>query len=81
MISCSDHDYIEIACAYRYPIRLTLKSGDIINGTAKDTSLNKHREECILVAMEEADRQVILDDILIMEVTVENPHFRLVSFK
>ncbi|MDF5463594.1 Rho-binding antiterminator, partial [Vibrio parahaemolyticus] len=49
MISCNDYDYIEIACTYQYPIILTLKSGEIIHCSAKDTSLNNEREECIKV--------------------------------
>lgn len=80
MISCSDYDYIEIACSYRYPIRLTLKSGDIVDGIAKDTALNNDREECILVESDNAERLVVLDNILKMEVCVENPHFKLVTF-
>jgi len=81
MISCSDHDYIEIACSYRYPVRLYLKSGEIIDCTAKDTTLNKDREECMLIELEGSERLVLLDDILVMEAKVENPHFKSVSFK
>lgn len=81
MISCSDNDYIEIACAYRYPVRLTLKTGEIIDGTAKDTALNQAREECMLVELGGREQLIVLDELVTMEVKVENPYFKLVSFK
>ena len=80
MISCSEYDYIEIACCYRYPIRLTLKSGEIVDGIAKDTTLNKGREECICIEVKGIDRMVVLDEIHKMEVKVEIPHFKSIIF-
>ncbi|HCF4213541.1 TPA: Rho-binding antiterminator [Pseudomonas aeruginosa] len=80
MISCNDYDYIEIACTYQYPIILTLKSGEIIHCSAKDTSLNNEREECIKVEVGDAERLVVLDEVKIMEAKVDNPHFQSVRF-
>jgi len=80
MISCEHHDYIEIACTYRYPLRLTMRSGEVLEGMALDTGLNKTRAECIKVDASGKNRLVVLDDILEMEARVKNPHFNSVKF-
>lgn len=80
MISCDLHDYIEIACMFRYPIKLTLQSGEMIEGTALDTVLNEHKDECIKVAVNGNERLVILTELELLEVAVDNPHFQRVSF-
>lgn len=41
MISCNQYDYIEIACMYKFPLRLTLVSNQVVEGTAIDTVLDK----------------------------------------
>jgi len=80
MISCDQHDYIEIACMFRYPIILTLKSGEVIEGTALDTALNEHKDECIKVAVNGSEPLVVLTELSLLEVAVDNPHFKRVSF-
>ncbi len=80
MISCDQHDYIEIVCTYRYPLKLTLKSGEIIQGIAVDTQRNENRDECIKIETEGREQLVILDNIKKLEVTKDNPHLREVVF-
>lgn len=80
MISCDQHDYIEIACMFRYPIILTLKSGEVIEGTALDTALNEHKDECIKIAVNGSETLVVLTELSLLEVSVDNPHFKRVSF-
>ncbi len=80
MISCSNYDYIEIACLYHYPIKLTMTSGETIECTALDTQRNESREECIKVVVNGKERLVELDNIAKLQVCVENPHFNAVSF-
>lgn len=80
MISCERHDYIEIACTYRYPIRLTMKSGEVLECIALDTNLNENREECIKVDISGTNNLVVLNDILELECRVKNPHFDSVRF-
>ena len=81
MISCNQHDYIEIVCMYRYPIKLTLKSGDIIQGIAQDTERNDKRDECIKINIDGVERLVILEEIKTLEVTVDNPHLQKIGFE
>ena len=81
MISCNQHDYIEIVCMYHYPIKLTLKSGDIIQGIARDTQRNDKRDECIKIETEDVEQLVVLQEIKILEVMMENPHLQKVTFE
>ena len=81
MISCNQHDYIEIVCMYHYPIKLTLKSGDIIEGVAADTQRNEQGVECIKIEIKGIEQLVVLDEIKILEVVVENPHLQKVTFE
>jgi len=80
MISCNEYDYIEIVCMHRYPIRITLKTGQEIDCIALDTLPNAAREECIKVKVNELERCVVLDVIASLEVCIENPHFKIVYF-
>ncbi len=81
MISCSEYDYIEIVCLYRYPVRLTMKVGEAIRGVALDTIRNESRNECIKLNTDETDILVELDGIAKLEVLIDNPHFTEVIFK
>ncbi|USD42952.1 Rho-binding antiterminator [Vibrio sp. SCSIO 43135] len=80
MISCSDYDYIEIICLYRYPILLTCKSGAKIECVALDTKRNQEKQECIEVNESGSVRLVVLDDIVKLDVLTDNPHFSQVVF-
>lgn len=80
MISCNQHDYIEIVCMYHYPVKLTLKSGDLITGVAVDTVRNDQREECIKLTSDAGEKLVVLNQLKQLEVTIENPHLQIVVF-
>lgn len=80
MISCNDYDYIEIVCLYRYPVRLTLKSGLTIEGKALDTVRNQDKQEAIKLDQNGVEQLVVLDDLSLLEILVDNPHFKQKSF-
>ena len=80
MITCDQHDYIEIACTFQYPIKLTMKQGGIIECSAVDTGLNKDRAECIKVDIAGNKQLIVLTDISKLEVCIDNPHFNTVFF-
>jgi Rho-binding antiterminator len=65
---------------YHYPIKLTLKSGDIIEGIALDTQRNDQRDECIKIDIEGVEQLVVLEEIKMLEVMMENPHLQKVTF-
>ena len=81
MISCSEYDYIEIVCLFRYPVKLTMKVGESIKGVALDALRNESRNECIKLNTNETDMLVELDGISKLEVLIDNPHFTEVIFK
>jgi Rho-binding antiterminator len=81
MITCDEHDYIEIVCTFRYPIKLTTKSGKVIECVGLDTKLDENKEECIKVDFKGATTLVVLDDISALQVCVDNPHFKTIYFK
>lgn len=80
MISCSNYDYIEIVCLYRYLIKLELKNGKIIEGTALDTKRDENKTECIEMEIDNSRALVNLDEISKLTVLVENPNFKEVVF-
>lgn len=88
MISCELHDYVEIACMYRYSIRLIFKvvSGEdteanrVMEGIACDTARNSAGKECIKILFAGGEELIVLDMISKMEVLVDNPHFKQVVF-
>lgn len=80
MISCAEYDAIEIVCMYYYPIKLTLKSGDALECKAIDTQRNTDGEECIKVTIVDSDHLIALTLISTLEICVENPHFKIMSF-
>ncbi|QPL55184.1 Rho-binding antiterminator [Vibrio navarrensis] len=80
MISCSDYDYIEIVCLFKYPVELTMKSGSIICGKALDTARNQANEECIKLQTEGTEILVVLNSVTKLKVSVNNPHFQEVTF-
>ncbi|MCZ4372454.1 Rho-binding antiterminator [Vibrio diazotrophicus] len=80
MISCGNYDYIEIVCLFKYPIEITLKSGEVVFGKALDTAKNSLGEECIKLLTQDSELLVVLDSIAKLKVTMENPHFQEVTF-
>lgn len=80
MIACSQYDYIELACLFHLPVKLTLKSGTTYSGIAVDTLRNEHKQECILLKNEENKYLVAADCLLMMEALSEHPHFTIVEF-
>lgn len=81
MISCANHDYIEIACMYRFEIRLVLKNGQVEQGKAFQTTLNKNKEECLVLETQAANKLIVLEQVVSIEAVTENPHFGKVDFR
>jgi len=81
MLNCHLHDYVEVACLYRLMIRVTLKQGDIVEGTAKNVKINDARQECLLIEKAGEDYLFILDEIKSMQALQQNSHFDLVEFE
>ena len=80
MITCNQHDYIEIACTFRMLVQLTFRNKDKLVGIAKDTAYNKDRKECMVISTDSGDISVVLEDLKSIKASEENPHFDIVYF-
>lgn len=80
MISCSQYDYIEIACLYGIAVELTLINGSSISGLALTTSYNQQKQECMEIEVGGDAVLVPTKQILAMTALCENPHFTQIEF-
>lgn len=78
LIACAQHDYFEIACLYRYKLRLTLKDQHTVTGTAKDLTLENKRE--FLVLEDSTLDKIELTKISNLEVLTPNAQFKQLDF-
>ena len=79
MLHCDDHDYLEIACTFRLPVRLVLKDGCSLEGVARDTGYTPDRQECLLLEVDGERRPVIMAQIKTLIALQDNPHFSVVE--
>jgi len=80
MLTCHQYDYIEIVCMYHYPVKISLKSGDIIEGVAVDTVRDQNKQECIKIDNNGQELVIVLDHIASLLVMVDNPHLQQINF-
>jgi Rho-binding antiterminator len=80
LISCANHDYVEIACMYKFEVKLVLKNSRIVKGKALQTTYNENREECIVLKTEIGSEKIVLEQVASMEAVRKNPHFGKINF-
>jgi Rho-binding antiterminator len=81
MISCHLHDFIEIACMYRYRVRLTLRDGSTLSGIAQDTAVESNQREVLKLETANGMVKIDQDDLESMQAVDSNPHFSSVDFR
>ena len=79
-ISCELHDFIEVACMYRYQLKLSLKNNQTIEGKAIDIVNSPEGRECLVIDGN-PQQQVELTQLNRMEVLTPNAKFREVIFE
>jgi len=79
-IDCGLYDYIEIACLYRYVLRISTRDGEILTGTALDTEISADKSECLKLSGESGIRRVRLDHLLSIEPLTADARFGRVDF-
>ncbi|MCE7913673.1 MAG: transcriptional regulator [Nitrosomonas sp. PRO4] len=79
-ISCELHDFVEVACMYRYLLKLSLKNNQVIEGKAIDIVNSPKGRECLLIDGN-PQQQVELTQLTKMEVLTPNAKFREVVFE
>ena len=77
-IACELHDYLEIACLYKYKVKLYLKSRQIWEGEAVDIDTQDKIE--YLIIDDGQRRRVALTDLDQLEVLTPGAKFREVIF-
>ena len=80
MISCQTHDYIEIACLYNFPVRITLKDKTTVEGQATTTETTPDKREWLVIQQQDGPCRIELQHICSMQALKTNPHFDLVRF-
>jgi len=80
MISCALHDYIEIACLYRYRVKLQLSSGRSVTGEAVSTETSADKKEYLLLDGNAQSLRIELSGIQSMQALTANPHFDIIRF-
>ena len=78
MISCHQHDYIEIACLYRLRLQLTLIDGETLEGIARDTGSRQGRE-WLTLSIGDEEHEIDLDRIRRITALDRNPHFETID--
>lgn len=82
-IACQLYDYIEIACMYKLEVSARLKSGELKNGKALNTVIDKRSDaskECIQMRINGNVENIALNEIAQLHAITDNPHFSSVSF-
>ena len=80
LIACHVHDYIEIACLYRFEVELTLTDDRVIVARAETTRSDKNRREYLVVSRLGNLEEIEMSGIIRMRATKPNPHFDEISF-
>lgn len=82
-ISCERYDYLEIACLYAYRVRLTLYSGEIVEGKAITTSVNSLRKEVLVLDVgeqQQVKKEVETEKLKTLDVLTANARFKHMDF-
>ena len=77
-IDCDLHDHVEVACLFRYKLRLSTCDDQIICGTAVGTETDRDKQEWLLL---DGDvKRIRLDHIRTMEPMTPGARFQKVDF-
>lgn len=83
VISCAQYDHFEIVCMHHYEVELTLKSGELVTGIARNVKVVKEtnqRKEVIELLVGQNETQLVeLNHIDKLKILKENPHFHEVK--
>ena len=80
VIDCELHDFVEVACMYRYQLKLILKDGQVIKGEAIDIVNTPEKRECLVIE-NDGRHQVDLMLLAKMHVLTPNARFHEVIFE
>ncbi|MDP2561763.1 Rho-binding antiterminator [Psychrobium sp. 1_MG-2023] len=81
MITCDQHDYVEIICMYKFRVKIVTLTRTVHQGTAIDTLLNKHRQECVLIETTKGHLEIPLDGIRYIDVYIKHEPVKTIHFR
>ena len=79
-IDCELHDHLEVACLYRYRMRVTLISGEIVRGRAATTVTQPDKTEMLVLHTQEGKQRIAMHDILSIEIETKGAMFQNLAF-
>jgi Rho-binding antiterminator len=79
-LNCDLHDYLEIACLYKFEVELLLTDGTMILGVAITTKTIEKNEYLEVNSGGELITVPVLK-LKSMRSCIENPHFGIIEFK
>ncbi|MEG0100049.1 MAG: Rho-binding antiterminator [Citrobacter sp.] len=79
-IDCDLHDYLEIACLYRYMLRIELTDGTVFDAKAVTTRTTVGKEEYLVVDRQESQQYIRLDYLSAITVLTAGAMYRSVLF-
>ncbi|MGR5236311.1 Rho-binding antiterminator [Vibrio alfacsensis] len=80
MVTCSQYDFIEIACMYDLPVEIEPKNGEKHQGNAFDTGYDMQRQECLFLDIGGEHIPFLTEQLAAMRALEDNPHFSHVIF-
>ena len=78
-LKCDLHDYLEIACLYKFKVELTLKDDTKISGIPV-TTMTTNKIEYLEINSVGTLLTIPVLELVSMRACIENPHFERVKF-
>lgn len=75
------HNYLTIACNYRFDVLVTLISGEKFKGQAFATGTNEQKQNCFIIQSVKGKQSIATNRISTLTAITENPHFHKVNFR
>ena len=79
-IDCTLHDHLEIACLYRYDLRVVFQDGTSVEGCAVNTATLPDKTEVLQLIVETVPVNVPMHTLATIEVLTPNAQFQTLNF-
>ncbi|HGY3717444.1 TPA: Rho-binding antiterminator [Citrobacter gillenii] len=79
-VDCDLHDYLEIACLYRYMLRIELTDGTVFDARAVTTRTTIEKEEYLVVERQASSQNIRLDYLSAITALTAGAKFSTVLF-
>ena len=80
VLSCDKHDYLEIICMFHYLVKVTEKTGTVIEGKAVDVQITDEKQEALLIQSLDDETLIATDNIATIDVLTPGARFKQIVF-